>query len=159
MNSSHKGQWREALMFTLICTRINGWVNNREVGDLRRHHGHYDVILMINKLICSIVLYIKYINPYWKLFYSSNRCIWILKSRWHSFTCAHLLKASVWKNNHSGAEPTRNILWDINQYKGCWLPGSLRRHAINSIAIRHITCSCLRLGMTANQIRHMVFLS
>ena len=26
-----------------ICTRINGWVNNREAGDLRRHHTHYDV--------------------------------------------------------------------------------------------------------------------
>ena len=29
VNSPHKGQWRGALMFTLICTRINGWVNNR----------------------------------------------------------------------------------------------------------------------------------
>ena len=25
---------------------IKGWVNNREVGDLRRHHAHYDVIVM-----------------------------------------------------------------------------------------------------------------
>ena len=41
-----KGQWRGALMFTLICTRINGWVNNREAGDLRRHRTHYDVIVM-----------------------------------------------------------------------------------------------------------------
>ena len=24
----------------------NGWVNNREAGDLRRHRGHYDVIVM-----------------------------------------------------------------------------------------------------------------
>ena len=24
---------------------INGWVNNREAGDLRRHHAHYDVIV------------------------------------------------------------------------------------------------------------------
>ena len=27
MNSSHKGQWRRALMFSLICSWINGWVN------------------------------------------------------------------------------------------------------------------------------------
>ena len=33
VNSPHKGQWRGALMFTLICARINGWVNNREAGD------------------------------------------------------------------------------------------------------------------------------
>ena len=39
-----KGQWRGALMFPLICDWINGWVNNREAGDLRRHHAHYDVI-------------------------------------------------------------------------------------------------------------------
>ena len=46
VNSPHKGQWRGALMFTLICTRINGWVNNREAGDLRRYRTHYDVIVM-----------------------------------------------------------------------------------------------------------------
>ena len=37
VNSPHKGQWRGALMFTLICARINGWVKNREAGDLRRY--------------------------------------------------------------------------------------------------------------------------
>ena len=47
VNSTHKGQWRGALMFSLICVWINGWVNNRETGDLRRHRGHYDVIVMI----------------------------------------------------------------------------------------------------------------
>ena len=34
VNSTHKGQWRGALMFSLICTWINGWINNREAGDL-----------------------------------------------------------------------------------------------------------------------------
>ena len=42
----HKGQWRGALMFSLICVWINGWVNNRDAGDLRRHLAHYDVIVM-----------------------------------------------------------------------------------------------------------------
>ena len=46
VNSLHKGQWRGALLFSLICTRINGWVNNGEAGDLRRHWAHYDVIVM-----------------------------------------------------------------------------------------------------------------
>ena len=32
VNSPHKGQWREALVFSLICVWINGWVNNREAG-------------------------------------------------------------------------------------------------------------------------------
>ena len=48
VNSPHKGQCRGALMFTLICARINGWVNTPEAGDLRRYRPHYDVIVMIN---------------------------------------------------------------------------------------------------------------
>ena len=47
VNSPHKGQWRGALMFSLICARINDWVNNREAGDLRRHHDHHDVNVMM----------------------------------------------------------------------------------------------------------------
>ena len=42
VNSPHKGQWRGALMFSLICTWIHGWVSNREAGDLRRLRTHYD---------------------------------------------------------------------------------------------------------------------
>ena len=51
VNSPHKGQWRRALMFSLICTRINGLVNNHGVGDLRRHWPHYDVTVMIVDVI------------------------------------------------------------------------------------------------------------
>ena len=47
VNYPHKGQWRGALMLALICVWINGWVNNREAGDLRRHRAHYDVIVII----------------------------------------------------------------------------------------------------------------
>ena len=47
VNFPHKGQWRGALMFSLNYAWINDWVNNREAGDLRRQHGHYDVIVMI----------------------------------------------------------------------------------------------------------------
>ena len=38
MNYPHEGLWRGAL--------INGWVNNDEAGDLRRHRAHYDVNVM-----------------------------------------------------------------------------------------------------------------
>ena len=47
VNSPHKGQWRGALMCPLICAWKNGWVNNHEAGDLRRHHAHCDVIVMV----------------------------------------------------------------------------------------------------------------
>ena len=46
VNSPHKGQWRGALMFSLICVWLNGWVSNRVAGDLRRYRAHYDVTVM-----------------------------------------------------------------------------------------------------------------
>ena len=46
VNSPHKGQWRGALIFSLIWAWINSWVNDGEAGDLRRHCVHYDVIVM-----------------------------------------------------------------------------------------------------------------
>ena len=52
VNSPHKGQWRRALMFSLICSLISHWVNIGEAGDLKRHRAHYDVIVMtLNNVI------------------------------------------------------------------------------------------------------------
>ena len=51
VNSPHKGQWRGALMFSLIWPWKNGWVNNREAYDLRRHRAHYDSIVMEEGII------------------------------------------------------------------------------------------------------------
>ena len=53
VKSPHKGQWRGALMFSLIYVWINGWVNNREAGDLRRYPAHYDVTVMVG---CNYLL-------------------------------------------------------------------------------------------------------
>ena len=55
VNSPHKGQWRGALMFSLICVWINSWINNRKAGDLRRYQAHYDVIVMCAKLLLDPV--------------------------------------------------------------------------------------------------------
>ena len=49
VKSPHKGQWRRALMFPLICVWINGWVNNGEAGDLRHYRTHYDITAMSHK--------------------------------------------------------------------------------------------------------------
>ena len=46
VNSPHKGRWRGASMFSLICAWINDWVNNREAGYLGRRRTHYDVTVM-----------------------------------------------------------------------------------------------------------------
>ena len=53
VNSPHKGQWRGALIVSLICAWTNGWVNNRDAGDLRRHRAHYGVTVMLQMVkIC-----------------------------------------------------------------------------------------------------------
>ena len=50
-----KSQWRGALMFSLICAWINGWVSNREADNLRRHRAHYDVtVMMMEDEHCSL---------------------------------------------------------------------------------------------------------
>ena len=54
VNSPHKGQWRGALMFSLICAWINGWVNNHEAGDLRRHRAHYDVTVILHVIMTHL---------------------------------------------------------------------------------------------------------
>ena len=55
LNYPHKGQWRGALMFCLIRAWINGWVNNREIGDLRPHRAHYDVIVMHKSALARVM--------------------------------------------------------------------------------------------------------
>ena len=96
MNSQHKGQWRGALVFSLICNWVNGCINNRKAGDLRRDRVHFDATLMSsghgtterfinrtqakNNYIRSHLLYSfsrrnNYINQYWPRFsylYSNN---------------------------------------------------------------------------------------
>ena len=56
VNSPHKGQWREDLMFSLIWKK-NGWDYNREAGDLRRHRAHCDVIVMWIHNIMRIIIH------------------------------------------------------------------------------------------------------
>ena len=46
VNSPRKGLWRGALILSLICAWINGWVNDRKAGGLRRHRVHYDATVM-----------------------------------------------------------------------------------------------------------------
>ena len=41
-NSPHKGQWRGALMFSLIYAWTNGWIHIWNAGELRRHRAQYD---------------------------------------------------------------------------------------------------------------------
>ena len=48
VDSPHKGQWRGALMFSLICAWTNGRASNRVASDLTRHRSDYDVTVMVS---------------------------------------------------------------------------------------------------------------
>ena len=47
VNSPQKDHWCGALMFSLICAWIDGWVNTHEAGDVIRSRAHYDVTVMV----------------------------------------------------------------------------------------------------------------
>ena len=55
VNFSHKGHWRGALMLSVICS-LNKQLSkkNCEVGYLRRHRAHYDVIVMYCEMVIEI---------------------------------------------------------------------------------------------------------
>ena len=96
VNSPHKGQWRGALMFSLICAWINGWVNNREAGDLRRHRAHY---VMLSPLFYSPAL-------------MYDKCIW-----WWSmqgvYICA--MEFHGWKHQKHHEEGEKHRLANTTQ--------------------------------------------
>ena len=76
VNSPHKGQWRGALMFSLICAWTNGWVNNRDAGDLRRHRTHYHCNTVMRTLIALWVVGLS------KLFNKTIELAVIRKTMW-----------------------------------------------------------------------------
>ena len=49
-----KASYVELWCFLWSAPWINGWVNNREAGDLRRHRAHYNVMVMNRKCNASI---------------------------------------------------------------------------------------------------------
>ena len=58
----HKGQWRGALVFSLICAWTNSWANNGDCGDLRCHCAHYDVTLMYWQVLATFLNDVKQIR-------------------------------------------------------------------------------------------------
>ena len=75
VNSPHKGQWRETLMFSFVSAWINSWVNNREAGDLRCHHTHHDVIVMWQVTGCSRVAVLGGIISFYE-FKQQSHAVW-----------------------------------------------------------------------------------
>ena len=65
VKSPHKGQWRRALMFSLICAWISSWINKPKAGNLRRCRAHYEIIIMnASQIIHFTCIYICQINNF-----------------------------------------------------------------------------------------------
>ena len=60
------------LMFSLVCARINGWVNNLEAGDLRRRRANYEVSVIYSVAFCC------YQTITWT---NEGSCQWIAKQQ------------------------------------------------------------------------------
>ena len=42
----HNGQWRGALILSVICAWTNGWSKTQDARNLRHNHAHYDVTVI-----------------------------------------------------------------------------------------------------------------
>ena len=110
VNSPHKGQWRGALMSSLIWAWMDGWVNNREAGDLRRHRAHYDVKIMIYSSTLPLIgssMGIHIRNP------RRHRLRWLSRTQtaktlgstsirhrfWYGINMHSVLYVVIWKEN------------------------------------------------------------
>ena len=84
VNSPHKGQWRGALMFSLSCIWINGWVNNRKAGDLRRYRTHYDVTVILCHKFARKPKYLKKKSCYTMIILNcrTNLVLWSFSMLW-----------------------------------------------------------------------------
>ena len=80
-------------MFSFICVWINGWVSNREAGDLRRYRAHYDVTVMTEYHLCNIS---------WCIF--NNVFVFVNESKAFQFNSSEyhvliLISKCLWKCN------------------------------------------------------------
>ena len=138
VNSLHKGQWRRALMFSLIGAWINGKVNNRDGGDLRRHRAHYDVTA---------------IND------SSLGCLRYVTSP--AFYC--FIYQSTPHTPHPHPHPPHTLQWCLISYKNCVFPDPIlnifcfeydmdlivngKFYKTTSKCILILNCKCMNKGL------------
>ena len=123
-------------MFSLICTPINCWVNNREAGDLRRHCVHYDAIVMskdrafkwemevqctqVNiKVISDVKIKIKNWYTYVALYINSYYQYIFLHNKGKCFSILLNLQTNIFRMDLSKNGP--NIQGWLSHDRGKWL--------------------------------------
>ena len=118
VNSLHKGQWRGALMFSLICVWINVWVNNGVAGDLTRYRPHYDVIVMQTQYLACTYMY--------RISYSNHKN--------QEYFLENILRCVV-ENVIGDTSKSSELIACINREKDpAWLPMTSPSHSFNTIS-------------------------
>ena len=124
VNSPHKGQWRGALIFSLICVWINVWVNNREAGHLRRHRAHYDVIVMIH----ATTIFLEFSGDF--VLVVQRASLWIVRVFINQNLLSDPYKYAMTHPNRSGIDP-------MLQASGRFRPSSgASRHVCSDAAMK-----------------------
>ena len=90
VDSPYKDQYRGAMICSLICALINGWANDRDACDLRRHRAHYDVTVMLT-IVKSTCAKLRFTPLCLALLYPSDVIYWYLCK----FNCWHKLNVHV----------------------------------------------------------------
>ena len=100
VNSPHKGQWCGSLMFSLICAWTNGWVNNRDAGDLRRHGAHYDATVMV------------FVVMYWLFYPYQSWLLPLCNSGWYVQISAYMDLLGWFIQQQKTQQNRLHIRWD-----------------------------------------------
>ena len=104
-NSPRKGQWRGALMVSMISAWTNSWANNADAGDLRRHRSHNDVTLLISQRLDGVS---NQNPPSWKTTRAPSSCII------HDMIC-------WWPSDASFLPSFQICVTESSQDSDCWL--------------------------------------
>ena len=134
------------LMFSSVCSRINGWVNICDAGDLRRRPAHYDVTVMYivsNSSTATFTgqLSLKCFSSAYGQILTSWRTFVLIRtarSRLPQFS----LKMPDYEQRFAGGVPgLRSLPRGTDLQERSVLVGSIRRHVADVIiAWRRPTC-------------------
>ena len=165
-----KGQWRGALMFSLICAWIKGWVNNREAGDLRHHRVHYDVIVMVahtDRLLHSPSLVAPGLSGVWNMNSNWLRETWPLigchccsvivgvNIGWDCLSCSGLWAHLTRGNFHHFQRLLTLTLWAVQGDCQTDSPLAQPKEQVNLSAISVVQGDCERVYPTDNATGNM----
>ena len=108
-----------SFMFSLIYALTNGWANNRDAGNLRRHLAHYDVTVVLKNLHAANYTSSMAFSLHRQVI-TSDKCIikmsWLIrKQNGRHFVDFQLVISGLWCMYWLG--PEQAIKHDLNQ---CW---------------------------------------